>query len=137
MDFETFRKYEPLVLRVFLGVTLVILGYQKLSTENLTFMFQKLYGPLLVLSAASFLFAAGMVQVIVGIVTVLGLFTRVCAALIALMALVTIVLTGAILHGDILIFPYAYATAGGAIALLIQGGGAWSLDEKMELEALA
>jgi uncharacterized membrane protein YphA (DoxX/SURF4 family) len=131
MNLEAYRKYETLILRIFLGMTLLVLGFQKLTIENLAGMFERLYGGLLIINAESFVFIFGSFQIILGITMIIGLFTRVAAAMLALIALAAIILTGAIIHGTIIIVPYAFATAGGAVVLFIEGSGAWSLDEKI------
>lgn len=46
------------------------------------------------------------------------------------MALITIIIRGMIINRDVPYFVYAFATADGALALLIRGGGAYSLDAK-------
>jgi putative oxidoreductase len=134
MDYEACRKYEPLILRIFLGLTLLLLGYQKFTIENLADTFENLYGSLMVINAESFVTVLGVVQVVLGLAIILGLYTRVAAALLALMAVVTIILTCVLFFRHGAEFAYAFAVAGGAAVLFIEGSGAWSLDERIGSE---
>ncbi|MGD2180388.1 DoxX family protein [Lusitaniella coriacea] len=73
---------------------------------------------------------AGIVQIILGAMMIVGFYSRISAALLALMAIITIIIPGMIIIRDVPHFAYAFATAGGAIALLIRGSGAYSMDAK-------
>ncbi len=130
MDFKRYKPYESLVLRVFLGLTLILWGYEKLAVAKLAEVYPKDYGPFLLMDVRTFLTFFGIVQPLLGVAMILGLYTRVSAALLALMAIITIIVPGMIVVRDVPHFAYAFATAGGALALLIQGGGAFILDAK-------
>jgi uncharacterized membrane protein YphA (DoxX/SURF4 family) len=91
----------------------------------------------MIISAGSFVVLFGIVQVILGLTMIVGFYTRVSAGLLALLAVVTIILPGAILLRNVPQFALAFATAGGAIVLFIEGSGAHSLDEKLESESVA
>jgi uncharacterized membrane protein YphA (DoxX/SURF4 family) len=126
MDYEAYRKYEPLILRVALGLCLLFLAYQKFTTENLADTFENLYG-----TPGSFVALLGVVQLVLGLAIILGLYTRVAAGVVAVMAAFVIVASCVLWlkHGSS--FAYAFAVLGGAVVLFIQGSGAYSLDERM------
>jgi uncharacterized membrane protein YphA (DoxX/SURF4 family) len=130
MNLENCRKYESLILRVFLGLTLIFWGYEKLTVAKLEGSYQMDYASLLIFNVKTFLVAAGWIQIVLGLSMIVGFFTRISAGLLALMAMVTIVIPGIFIIKDVPHFAYAFATAGGAIVLFIKGGGAFSLDEK-------
>lgn len=132
MDFEHYEPYENLILRIFLGLTLLFWGYEKLTVPKLADTYLKDYGPFMFVDVDTFLTFFGVVQPLLGIAMILGFYTRVSAALLALMAVITIIIPGMIVLRDVPHFAYAFATAGGALALFIRGGGAYSLDAKME-----
>jgi len=131
MDFERYGRYEHIILRVFLGLTLLFWGYEKLVLEKLAKSYMMDYGSFLVLDVNTFLVLMGVLQIILAVAMIVGFYTRVSAALLALMALITIIIPGMIIIRDVPHFAYAFATAGGALALLIMGGGPYSLDEKL------
>lgn len=128
---EGYRGYVPLILRVSLGLTLIFWGYEKLTLEKLAKSYVMDYGSFMVMDVQSFLVAAGLVQLVLGISMISGFYTRVSAGLLALMAVVTILVPGAFIMRDVPHFAYAFATAGGAASLFIMGGGAYSLDGLM------
>lgn len=130
MDFQRYEPYESLILRIFLGLTLIFWGYEKLTVTKLAEVYPKDYGSFLFVDVGTFLMFFGIVQPLLGVTMILGWYTRVSAALLALMAVITILIPGMIIIRDVPHFAYAFATAGGAIALLIRGGGAYSLDER-------
>ena len=66
-----------------------------------------------------------------GILLFLGLLTRLNAAIVVLMGLTTIIVPGLIVMTDVPHFAYAFALTGAALALLIEGAGTYSLDQKL------
>ncbi len=132
MDFRRYEPYENLILRIFLGLTLIFWGYEKLTVPRLSEIYPKDYGPFMLVDVGTFLTFFGIVQPLLGLAMILGWYTRVSAALLALMAIITIIIPGIIIDQNVPHFAYAFATAGGALALLIRGGGLYSLDAKME-----
>src|SRR5574341_572122 len=134
MNFKRYEVYESLILRIFLGMTLIFWGYEKLTVSKLAEMYPKDYGPFMLMDVGTFLTFFGIVQPLLGLAMILGWYTRVSAALLALMAIITIIVPGMIIDHDVPHFAYAFATAGGALALLIRGGGAYSLDAKSSQE---
>lgn len=131
MDFKRYEPYENLILRIFLGLTLIFWGYEKLTVSKLTEMYPKDYGPFMFVDVGTFLTFFGIVQPLLGISMILGFYTRASAALLALMGIITIIIPGIVIDQNVPHFAYAFATAGGALALFIRGGGAYSLDAKM------
>jgi len=132
MDFRRYEPYENLILRIFLGLTLIFWGYEKLTVPRLAEIYPKDYGLFMFVDIRTFLIFFGIVQPLLGLTMILGWYTRASAALLALMAIITIIIPGIIIDQNVPHFAYAFATAGGALALLIRGGGLYSLDAKME-----
>lgn len=132
MDGSRYQVYESLILRVGLGVTLLFWGYEKWTVPKLVEAYPKDYGPFMIMDVNLFLTVVGTFQIILAVMMIVGLLTRLTAALLALMALVTILIPGAIILRDIPHFAYAFATAGGALVLLIKGGGPYSMDEGLK-----
>lgn len=131
MKFTKYEKYESLLLRIFLGLTMLFWGYEKLTVEKLARSYEMDYGALMVLDISTFLLLVGTLQIVLAIAMILGLYTRVGAALLALMAIITIIIPGMIIIRDVPHFAYAFATAGGSLVLLIKGGGRYSLDQRL------
>ena len=130
MDFSRYERYESLILRFFLGLTLIFWGYEKLVLPKLVESYIKDYQSFMFFDVKLFLVIAGVAQILLGAAMIVGFYTRLTAALLALMAIVTIIIPGMIILKDVPHFAYAFATAGGAIALLIRGSGAYSWDAK-------
>lgn len=130
-DFKRYEPYESLLLRVLLGLTLIFWGYEKWTVPKLAQGYSKDYGPFMLMDVGTFLSIFGLLQIVLGIDLILGLYTRLSAALLALMRIITIFIPGVSIIRDVPHFAYAFATVGGALALLIQGGGAYSLDRRV------
>ncbi|MDJ0716128.1 MAG: DoxX family protein [Prochloraceae cyanobacterium] len=130
MDFSRYEPYESLILRVFLGLTLIFWGYEKLALPKLADTYIKDYQGFMIIDVKLFLLIFGIAQIILGAMMIVGFYSRIPAAFLALMAIVTIIIPGMIILKDVPHFAYAFATAGGAIALFIRGSGAYSLDAK-------
>ncbi len=131
MEFGKYEKYRALILRIFLGFTVLFWGYEKISLEKLVGGYTMDYGPFMLIDVNLFVSIAGWTQVLMGILLFLGLFTRLNAAIIVLMGLTTIIVPGLIVMKDVPHFAYAFALTGAALALLIEGAGTYSLDQKL------
>ena len=131
MEFGKYEKYRALILRIFLGFTVLFWGYEKISLEKLVGGYTMDYGPFMFIDVNLFLSITGWTQVLMGILLFLGLFTRLNAAIIVLMGLTTIIVPGLIVMKDVPHFAYAFALTGAALALLIEGAGRYSLDQKL------
>jgi uncharacterized membrane protein YphA (DoxX/SURF4 family) len=129
MDLSRYRPYESLILRAGLGFTMLFWGYEKLTVSKLAEAYSKDYGPFMIMDVKLFLILVGIIQIILAVMMIMGLFTRLTAGVLALMALVTILVPGAVILRDVPHFAYAFAAAGGALVLVIKGGGPYSLDE--------
>ena len=130
MDFSRYERYESLILRIFLGLTLIFWGYEKLTLPKLAETYVKDYQGFMFIDVKLFLLLFGIVQILLGVAMIIGFYTRLASALLALMALVTIIIPGMIIIKDVPHFAYAFATAGGALALLIRGSGFYSWDAR-------
>ena len=130
MDFSRYERYESLILRIFLGLTLIFWGYEKLALPKLADTYVKDYQGFMFLDVKLFLLVFGIAQILLGAAMIVGFYTRLASALLAMMALVTIIIPGMIIIKDVPHFAYAFATAGGELALLIRGSGAYSWDAK-------
>lgn len=131
MQFEQWQKYKALILRVFLGLTVTMWGYEKLTLEKLNQAYSMDYGSFLFFDVNAFLAIAGVVQIVIGLLLIIGAATRINALIVALMGIITIIIPGFIIMRDVPHFAYAFALTGGALALLIEGGGDYSVDKKL------
>jgi uncharacterized membrane protein YphA (DoxX/SURF4 family) len=76
----------------------------------------------------TFLQFAGWGQIIMGLCLIVGLFTRIQAAIAIMMGLVTIIVPGLIIMQDVPHFAYAFAFTGGSLAMFLEGSSPFSLD---------
>jgi uncharacterized membrane protein YphA (DoxX/SURF4 family) len=129
MDFKRADQYKPLILRIFLALTVIFWGYEKLTLEKLVKSYTMDYEQLMFMDVNMFLDIAGWLQIILGTLLILGLLTRANAFVVAIMGMVTILVPGVIIMKDVPHFAYAFALTGAALALLIEGGGEYSVDK--------
>ena len=129
MDFSHLNKYKSPILRVFLGLTVLFWGYEKLTLEKLVKSYAMDYEKFMIFDVNTFLNIAGWLQIAIALMIIIGLFTRLNAFIVALMGLITIIIPGFIIMKDVPHFAYAFALTGAALALTIEGGGKLSLDE--------
>ena len=122
-------KYTDLILRVFIGLTVLFWGYEKLVVEKLSKTYTMDYGGFMPMDVQTFLQFAGWGQIIMGICLFMGLFTRIQAAIAVMMGLVTIVVPGVIIMQDVPHFAYAFAFTGGSLVMLLEGSSSFSLDQ--------
>ncbi len=128
MDMKRFEPYESLILRIFLGITLVFWGYEKLTVTKLAKSYPMDYGALFdVVNVGLYLKLFGVLQIVMGFVMILGFLTRTTSLALALMALITIIVPGMVILKDVPHFAYAFATMGGALVLFIRGPGRYRL----------
>lgn len=134
-------KWGPLVLRVVLGVTLVFAGYSKIFDPAVFVEIVKNmagnYLPDFFVTAYGY--ALPYVELVTGIFLVLGLFTRITGTIVALL-FASIIIGIGLASPDLAFFmdPGAkvipnkdFAFLGMALALVLTGGGAWAVDNKM------
>lgn len=122
------KKYNDLILRFFFGLTVLFWGYEKLMVEKLTAAYTLDYGKFMLVDVQAFLQVAGWAQIIMGVCLMIGLLTRIQAAIGFIMGLVTIVIPGFIILQDVPHFAYAFAFTGGSLVLLLNGSDEFSLD---------
>jgi uncharacterized membrane protein YphA (DoxX/SURF4 family) len=128
MKRKILEKYKSLILRMFLGFTVLFWGYEKLNLEKLETAYTMDYENFMVLDVNLFLNTAGWIQILMGLFLFAGLLTRLNAILLTLMGLITIVIPGMVVMKDVPHFAYAFALTGASMALLIEGSGEYSLD---------
>ena len=117
----------PLVVRVAAGVTLIVVSLSKFTRhEALVDSFER-YG--LPWPDAS-VYLAGTVELIGGVLLVVGLITRVAAAVVAINMTVA-VLTGGRVDIDLYHVGLGSLLLAAALFLLWAGGGPWSVDERL------
>jgi putative oxidoreductase len=124
------NKFQPcgaLILRIVLAVSLLHYGYQKVHShaamEAFTHQVQHFGLPYWLAYVSAF------TEVVGGIMMILGLFTRLFAALIAINML-TALFTVAI-HRDFNTCNYVIALAAIALMLLFYGAGSYALDRRI------
>ena len=121
-------KYRGLILRIFIGLTVLFWGYEKLVVEKLIQSYSMDYGVFMPMDVRTFLQIAGLGQIVMGICLIMGLLTRMQAAIAVMMGLVTIIIPGMIILKDVPHFAYAFAFTGGALVLYLEGSSPFSLD---------
>ena len=129
MDFKRADQYKPLILRIFIALTVILWGYEKLTLEKLVKSYIMDYEKFMFMDINMFLDIAGWLQIILGTLLILGLLTRANAFVVAIMGMVTILVPGVIIMKDVPHFAYAFALTGAALTLLIEGGGEYSVDK--------
>ena len=87
MDFKRADQYKPLILRIFLALTVIFWGYEKLTLEKLVKSYTMDYEQLMFLDVNMFLDIAGWLQIILGSLLILGLLTRANAFVVAIMGM--------------------------------------------------
>ena len=128
MKRKTLDKYKSLILRMFLGFTVLFWGYEKLRLEKLVSAYAMDYANFMVLDVNVFLNTVGWIQILMGLSLFAGLLTRLNAILLTLMGIITIVIPGMVVMKDVPHFAYAFALTGASMTLLIEGSGTYSLD---------
>ena len=137
-------KWGPLVLRVVLGVILIFAALEPVKVFNPAKFVEIVRG-----MAGSYLpeffvvaygYAIPYVELITGVFLVLGLFTRLTGGIVALMFVSYIIGLG-LANPDVTFFmdPVAklipnkdFGFLAMALALVLTGGGAWAVDNKMK-----
>ncbi|TAM02940.1 MAG: DoxX family protein [Paraburkholderia sp.] len=123
-----------LVSRILLATLFVLFGWQKASGFTGTVMYMAHVGaPAPTVSAA----IAVVMELVVGLLIVVGLFTRPLAVLLALYTIGAALIghrfwteTGMAQTGDMINFYKNVSIAGGLLALAVAGPGRLSLDRK-------
>jgi uncharacterized membrane protein YphA (DoxX/SURF4 family) len=123
-----FNTHISLILRFFLGFTVLFWGYEKLNLEKLVNSYTLDYEKFMVLDVNIFLNIAGWMQILMGLFLFAGILTRLNAALLTLMGLITIVIPGMVVMRDVPHFADAFALTGVSVVRLIESSGRYSLD---------
>lgn len=125
---EKFKKYVPLLLRLGIGGALVFLSlYEKVLNPHVSDLVVQKYNLMSIIpvGAAMWVFAVGMIELVVGLFILIGFQTRLVSA-IAFLVLVT---TFFFFKEEV----YSHVTLFGVLSVLfITGGGAWSLDSLLK-----
>jgi uncharacterized membrane protein YphA (DoxX/SURF4 family) len=121
-------RYSGLILRVFIGLTVLFWGYEKLVVEKLTQSYTMDYGGFMPIDVQTFLQFAGWGQIIMGVCFIMGLLTKMQAAIGVMMGLVTIIVPGMIIMQDVPHFAYAFAFTGGSLVMFLEDSSPFSLD---------
>ncbi len=128
---EQWSDYAPLVLRVVTGVIFAMHGYQKLMgglpgvtgfVASLGFPMPELFAVLLI-----------AVELVGGIMLILGLLTRFAAKLSAIVAVIALVLVH-LPNGFFMAtggYEFILLLLAASVSLMLTGGGKWSLDRMM------
>jgi putative oxidoreductase len=117
----------PLVVRVAAGVTLIVVSLSKFTRhETLVDSFERYGVPL----PDASVFAAGTVELLGGLLLLVGLVTRVTAAVVTINMTVAL-LTGGRVEVDLYHLGLGSVLLIAAVFLLWAGGGPWSIDERL------
>ena len=118
---------SPLIVRVAAGVTLIAVALSKFTRhETLVDSFERYGLPWPDVSV----FAAGTVELLGGLLLVVGLVTRVAAAVVTINLTVAL-LTGGRVEVDLYHLGLGSVLLIAAVFLLWAGGGPWSIDERL------
>ncbi|MEY2671963.1 MAG: hypothetical protein RL687_380 [Candidatus Parcubacteria bacterium] len=122
------RKYLALILRLGLGFAFIYLAlYEKLLNPGFSDLVVSQYNltSLVPVDPAMWVLSAGLVELVLGILIVIGFYTRT----VAFVAFLVISLTFFYFKEAV----YSHVTLFSALAILaIEGGGLWSVDKKLE-----
>ncbi len=126
MDWDQYSKYAPLLVRVGLGLVLTWFGIDALTNPGVwAALVPKFVLSLSHLSADQFMFVNGIAEVILGILLLVGLWTRLIAALTACLLLGIIFTLG---YGDLAVRDFGLLLA--AVSLIASGAGLGSVGKK-------
>jgi putative oxidoreductase len=121
------QPWGALLLRLALGLSMTVHGYEKVSTHTELHHYVHY---IVTLGLPYWLgYVSAFTEVVGGILVLLGLFTRLASALIAINMLVALFTVG--IHQGFGIYNYIAELAAIAIMLLFYGAGALSLDRKI------
>ncbi len=124
---SSLAPWAPLVLRLALGVAFIAHGRLKVFGETAENKKKKLKKDIGMPPAATVL--TGIVQIVGGAALIIGLLTQLVGLVMAIMMIVTTVLSKRRLHLNYLRgYELDLAYLAGALALVFLGGGEFSLD---------
>lgn len=121
--FGPYKKYAPLVLRIVLGVVFIAHGWGKITDVASTAGF---FGKVGIPLSGFFAWVVALVEFGGGILVLLGLFTRIAAALIAVVMIVAII-TVKFQQGFLGGYELDFSLLGVSIALMFLGNGSVSI----------
>lgn len=126
---DSMQPFGALLLRLALGLSMAVHGYQKVIPSGALHHFAHYVSTI---GLPYWLgYVSALTELVGGVLLILGLLTRLSAALVAINMLVAFFKVG--LHQGFGIYNYILALAAIAFMLLFYGGGALSLDEKVGL----
>ena len=126
---DRFQPWGAFILRLALGLSMAVHGYEKVVPHNATWHF------------AHYVVSLGMpywlgvvsayTEFLGGVLILLGLMTRLAAALICINMVVALITVG--IHQGFGIYNYIFALAAIAFMLVLNGAGALALDRRVGL----
>ncbi|GGG73452.1 DoxX family protein [Edaphobacter dinghuensis] len=123
------QPWGALLLRLVLALSMIVHGYQKVSTHAALHHFVHY---VVTLGLPYWLgYISAFTEFVGGILVLLGLFTRLASGLIAINMLVALFTVG--IHQGFGIYNYIAELAAIAIMLCVYGAGALSLDRRLGL----
>ncbi|MEK6963759.1 MAG: DoxX family membrane protein [Nanoarchaeota archaeon] len=119
MDWDKYAKYAPFLVRLGLGLVLVWFGIDALLNPGVwSTLVPKWILSLSGLSADTFMYFNGVIEIILGLLLLVGLWARLIAALTACLLLGIIFTLG---YGDLAVRDMGLLF--GAISLVLSGAG--------------
>ena len=122
---ESLQRYSPPVLRI--GLSLVLLWFganQVLSSQSWT-SWLPTYASAIPISAANLVFINGAFEVTLGLLLLIGIYTRITALILSLHLLI---ITLSIGYNDVAIRDFGLFIA--ALAIALNGADEWCLDRR-------
>lgn len=129
MDWDSYKKYAPFLVRIGLGLVLIWFGVDALINPGVwAALVPSWVLKILGMSANHFMFVNGIVEIILGILLLIGLYTRLVATITVLLFLGIIYSLG---YGDLAVRDFGLLLA--AFSLIASGAGWGSLDHRKDL----
>ncbi len=129
MDLDHYAKYAPFMVRLGLGAVLIWFGIDALLNPSVwSLLVPKWVLSISPLSANTFMYINGTLEILLGLLLLIGLWTRLIAGLTALLLLGIILSLG---YGDLAVRDFGLLMA--ALSLVLSGTGWGGVDNRKSL----
>ncbi len=126
MVLEKYKKYAPAVVRYGVGIVFLLFGIDQLFKPQKWIAFTPTFAQSLYVNVNTFWLINGMFDAIIGILLIIGLFTKIVAFFASVHLIGVIVILG---YNDIAIRDFGLLLA--SIAVFLNGTDLWCLDFKL------
>lgn len=125
-DLLTYGLFAPFILRVALGLLFINLGYLELTKEQNRWV--RVFEVIRFRPAMFWVKAVGIIEIVGGLLLVLGLFTQATALLFAIISLAECYIekrAPVVLNRNIIFYAFLFVIS---LSLLFSGAGFWAFD---------